>query len=259
VEHQIAPVRYHGRDARGLIEASPDGQPIGYGNNTFSVQEIPRRAAVEMIRANHYSRTVVNNSTLHLGVFIDGGWFGTLQFGYLKNPRTMERIVAGTAIDEYLELNRMWLDDAAVRNSESRAISHAIRYIKAARPRVKWIQSFADERCGRWGVVYQAANFLYCGHHTSNFYELDGETYHAQQMTVRDPKYLGKGTRARHLQENRHRATKQACKQFRYLYFIDRRVRPNLRFPVLPYPKPPGHDPEAARQWVSEKAKQGAK
>jgi len=206
-----------------------------------------------MIKTNHYSKTIVNNSTLHLGVFIEGRWVGTLQFGYLKNPRTMGRIVAGTEVDEYLELNRMWLDDAAPRNSESRAISHAIRLIKVIRPRVKWIQSFADERCGRWGVVYQAANFLYCGSHVSRFYELDGAFYHEQQMTVKDPKYLNPGTRARHLQDNRERAIKRSCRQFRYLYFIDKGVLPNLGFKVQPYPKPPDYNREEALERISAK------
>ena len=54
----------------------------------------------------------------------------------------------------------MWLSDDAPRNSESRAISYAVKYIRKACPSVVWIQSFADERCGGLGVVYQAANFL---------------------------------------------------------------------------------------------------
>lgn len=231
---------------RGLIvetaAAGADRPPrvVGYGSKSFNVQEIPRGVVVDMIRANHYSHTVVMNSRIHLGVFMDGEWVGALQFGYLKNPRTMGSIVEGTEIDEYLELNRMWLADAAPRNSESQAISCSIRYIKAVHSKVKWIQSFADSRCGGLGVVYQASNFLYCGSHKTVFYELDGEYFHTMHMTIRDPAYLRQGTRARRLQDNRHRAKRLACTQFRYIYFIDRREKARLRFPVLPYPKPEG-------------------
>jgi len=260
VEPKPKPLPYLGKDARGLIVDNRDGKtvPVGYGDNEFSIQVIPRKAAVEMIRAHHYSHTIVNNSTLHLGLFIRGRWLGTLQFGYLKNPRTMGRIVAGTEVDEYLELNRMWLNDRAPRNSESRAISHAIRLIRVIRPKVKWIQSFADERCGRWGVVYQAANFLFCGSHLTRFYELDGQTYHEQQMSVRKAKYLGPGTRARYLQDNKDRATLRTCQQFRYIYFIDRRALEHLRFKVQPYPKPPGHDREVAIRRRERKASRKA-
>ena len=82
-----------------------------------------------------------------------------MQFGYAMTPHLMSKVVAGTGSTDYLELNRMWLDDAAPRNSESRALSYAIKYIRRACPRVRWIQSFADERCGGLGVVYQAAGF----------------------------------------------------------------------------------------------------
>lgn len=78
----------------------------------------------------------------------------------------------------------MWLADSAPRNSESQALSYAIKYIRRVRPRVAWIQSFADERCGAWGVVYQAANFLYLRHHWTSFYELDGETYHEMLLSA---------------------------------------------------------------------------
>ena len=43
---------------------------------------------------------------------------------------------------------------------------------------IKWIQSFADERWGGFGIVYQACSFTYDGEHLSEFYELDGKYYH---------------------------------------------------------------------------------
>ena len=72
----------------------------------------------------------------------------------------------------------MWLADSAPRDSESRALAHSFRYIRRALPRIRWIQSFADQRCGGWGVVYRASGFLYPGCHRTRFYELDGEYCH---------------------------------------------------------------------------------
>lgn len=107
----------------------------------------PRRN--RMIIANHYSGCIVNNSYIHLGVWTGGVLRGALQFGYALNPVAgAQKFVAGTQVDQYLELNRMWLDDVAPRNSESRALSYAFKFIKRACPRVAWVQSFADERCG---------------------------------------------------------------------------------------------------------------
>jgi len=153
------------------------GQPevYGFGDNAFRVEFIPRDEANATIAANHYSRKFFNLSILHFGVYIGPDRVGVLQYGYAMNPASGGGIVAGATADTFLELNRMWLDDRAPRNSETRALAYTLKVIRRTRPRVGWIQSFADERCGRLGVVYQAANFLYCGEHESLFWELDGE------------------------------------------------------------------------------------
>ena len=101
------------------------------------------------------------------------------------------------------------------------------------RPKTQWIQSFADERCGGLGIVYQAANFEYYGEHTSTFWELDGIVYHNIAMTTknnRTAKYI-------HLQNNRDRATSYDLRQFRYIYWIDQRQKKNILLTKQPYPK----------------------
>ena len=162
-----------------------DGTWQGFGLPDFYLALIPARLSRETIIKHHYSHRTVNNAYLHLGVYYQGQFAGVLVLGYMLNPARAGKVVAGTVQGQYLELNRMWLDDAAPRNSESRAISYAIKYIRRAMPTVAWIQSFADERCGRWGVVYQAANFLYIGSHKTAFYLLDGEYYHDMLLTAK--------------------------------------------------------------------------
>lgn len=85
------------------------------------------------------------------------------------NPASCGSVVRDTQIDQYLELNRMWISDDATDYPESRAISASLKYIRGKFPKVKWIQSFADERCGGFGIVYQACSFSYYGLHTSTF------------------------------------------------------------------------------------------
>jgi len=223
----------------GYIEGPTGCQ--GFGSRDFFVALIPCRQAREIIIRHHYSHRIVNNSYLHLGVYLEGELCGVLQFGYALCPARAGKVVEGTVQGQYLELNRMWLSDVAPRNSESRAISQAIKYIRRAMPTVAWIQSFADERCGRWGVVYQAANFLYCGHHVTEFYELDGETYHKMLLTA----HLKGGQRGERLRQNLHRAVCRSLRQFRYVYFLKRDWVARLRLPARPYLKPEGEGLEA--------------
>lgn len=208
---------------------------IGFGSDDWHVKEIERKLANDLIVKNHYSKKFYNATYIHLGVFICGELLGVLQYGYAMNPASCGSVVEGTQMDEYLELNRMWLDDKAERNSETRAISYSLRYIRSKFPKIKWIQSFADERCGCFGIVYQAASFSYYGEHISDFYELDGEVYHKIQFTVtpNDKRYEA----VRHLIERKDEAIKHSLRQFRYIKFIDKRWKKKCLLKEQPYPK----------------------
>ena len=209
----------------------------GFGDDRFMVRKVDRDIANRIIKRHHYSGTVYGLSDIHLEVLISGRRAGILQFGPGMNPGSGASVVANTDSGQWLELNRMWLDDEAPRNSESQAIAYAIKLIRRMRPAVAWIQSFADERCGCYGVVYQAANALYCGEHTSIFWELDGKWYHNIAATVRGEDQLRTRKGAAHLQANLARATRHDLRQFRYIFPLKRRVLRDLLLPVLPYPK----------------------
>lgn len=206
---------------------------IGFGDDLFYVKEIERNKANYLIVKNHYSHKYYNATYIHLGVFINKELIGVLQYGYAMNPASCSSVVKDTNIDEYLELNRMWLDDKAPRNSESKAISYSIKYINGKLPKIKWIQSFADERCGKFGVVYQAANFKFYGEHTAIFWTLGNEVFHNSLMT-RNPKLSKSAAR---IQSNKELASSTQLRQFRYLYFIDSREMENCILKQQPYPK----------------------
>jgi len=219
---------------------------VGYG----CVKVIERNAANDVIKNNHYSRKFYNASYIHLGVFSDGELVGVLQFGYAMNPASQNSICENTKIDEYLELNRMWLSDSMPKNSESRAISHATKFIRRKYPQIKWIMSFADERCGLFGCVYQACNFKYFGEHTSVFWELDGAVYHNSLMT-RNPN-LSKS--AAHLQKNKDRAVSSNYRQFRYIYFMKPRFEKLCKLSSFSFPKATS----PADELISNQCEEGA-
>lgn len=206
-------------------------EAIGFGDEYFFVRIIDRDLANKIIVKNHYSGKYYNGTYIHLGVFINEEIVGVLQYGYAMNPASGGSVVRGTGNNEYLELNRMWLNDVAPRNSESRAISYSIKFIRKVYPMIGWIQSFADERCGGFGIVYQACNFEYYGEHTSIFWELDDEVYHNSIMT-RD-----KMKKSLHLRANKNQAKKMELRQFRYIYWIKPKLKNNMLLKQQPYPK----------------------
>jgi len=196
---------------------------IGYGSSDFYVKEIDRKEANKIIIKNHYSKKYFNNSYIHLGVFIENELLGVLQFGHLMNPSSANSTVKGSDSYSCLELNRMWLDDKAKRNSESMSISYCIKYIKGKHKKIKWIQSFADERCGGLGIVYQACSFRFYGEHTSEFYVLDNEYYHSTYFTNTKGKSSSKSKKAIETRKRIEDCTKETLRQFRYIKFLDKR------------------------------------
>jgi len=127
------------------------------------VAPITRQDADRVVKKLHYSGKVVNNSQLHLGVFLGTRLEGAMQFGPSLDRRKLLGLVSGTEWNGFLELNRMAFSDNLPRNSESRAIAVAMRLLRRQFPQVEWVVSFADAtQCGD-GTIYRASGFVLTG------------------------------------------------------------------------------------------------
>ena len=121
---------------------------------------IPSSIANTFVREHHYSGSVVQNSTLHFGVFLGGQLHGVMSYGPSMKKSQLINLVEGTGWNNFMELNRMAFDAALPRNSESRALSISFRLLRKYAPQVKWIVSFADAtQCGD-GAIYRASGFV---------------------------------------------------------------------------------------------------
>jgi hypothetical protein len=208
------------------------GEPelLGFGSNEFYIKEIDRNLANDIIVQNHYSKKYFNNSYIHLGVFNTEDIIGVLQYGHLLNNDSIKNIVNGAQKGEAIELNRMWIADNVGEYPESRAISYSLKYIRRKYPKIKWIQSFADERCGGFGIVYQACSFDYYGEHLSTFYTDGDKFYHNIQVTASRDKA---GTQV----QNKDALEQIKLRQFRYIKFLDQREKKKCLLKQQKYPK----------------------
>ena len=214
----------------------------------LTLKVIPAAIATPFVRLYHYSGSIVNNSSLHFGVFLDGQLHGVLSYGPSLNKSKILPLVARTGWHEYLELNRMAFDSYLPRNSESRAISQSIKLIKRNAPHIKWIVSFADAcSCGD-GVIYRASNFVLTGIKENEAICLlpDGSNVHkitieANPTTPR-PELNGRsffdvtgGRFAFKKYMEAAGATLLPGFQLRYVYFIDKSKQKDLSVPVIPF------------------------
>lgn len=196
------------------------------------VKPISSADARIIVRRFHYSGTVVNNSQLHFGVFINGQCEGAMQFGPPMVKKPILTIVPGTKWSGMLELNRMAFGPRLPKNSESRALGVALRLIKKTYPHIDWILSFADAtQCGD-GAIYRATGFLLTDIRENKHLMRMPNGKVLTRMTLGKGKYaaLNKGKAT-----NPDGATQLSGYMLRYIYFLNHDARARLNVPVIPY------------------------
>ena len=188
------------------------------------VKVIPANIANAFVIKNHYSGKVVPNSKLHFGVFLDNNLHGVMSFGPSINKKGTINTVANTGWNEFIELNRMAFNDYLPKNSESRAISIAIKMIKKNAPHIKWIVSFADgTQCGD-GAIYRASGFKLVNIATNTALRVNPKT--------NEPMHI---IQAHHLKMSKEFRSWKAYEgyQLKYIYLIDKTAKLNV--PVIPF------------------------
>jgi hypothetical protein len=221
------------------------------------VKPISAKDANKIVQSLHYSGKTVQNSQLHLGVFLDGKCGGAMQFGPSLDKRKMLGLVRGTLWNEFIELNRMAFADWLPRNGESRALGFAFRWMRKQYPHIKWCVSFADgTQCGD-GTIYRASGFLLTGIKENNqIWEAPtGEVFcdtslrpgiGAKATRDKAAAVISRtiATKANHILSTGASSMKQykdagwkpkAGFQLRYIYFIDPTARERLTVPILPF------------------------
>jgi hypothetical protein len=220
------------------------------------VKPISARDACKIVQSLHYSGKTVQNSQLHLGVFLDGKCGGAMQFGPSLDKRKMLGLVRGTLWNEFIELNRMAFADWLPRNGESRALGFAFRWMRKQYPQIKWCVSFADgTQCGD-GTIYRASGFVLTGLKENNqiWQAPTGEGFSRTSLTdgrSKQQQQQAKAvisrtttTKGNHILETGASSMKQYKDagwkplpgfQLRYIYFLDPTARERLTVPILPF------------------------
>jgi hypothetical protein len=204
------------------------------------VKPISSKNACKIVQSLHYSGKTVQNSQLHLGVFLDGKCGGAMQFGPSLDKRKMLGLVRGTLWNEFIELNRMAFADWLPRNGESRALGFAFRWMRKQYPHIKWCVSFADgTQCGD-GTIYRASGFVLTAiKQNAEIWSVPGKGAVASSSlrpgigTMQHASDTKGGSSMKWFSDNG--ATRLKGFQLRYVYFLDPTARERLTVPILPF------------------------
>lgn len=195
------------------------------------VRTIPARMGRAFVCSHHYSGSCNNNAQIFFGVFWRGALEGVMALGPPMDRRKSILLVRDTAWNGLIELLRMAFSEALPRNSESRALSVALRMLRKSAPHIEWIQSFADAtQCGD-GTIYRAAGFVLTGIRRNRTLALqDDGSVRAKTSMCRDPLVLQQTKGA-----SRVVGTMLPGFQVRYMYFQNPEARKRLTVQELPY------------------------
>lgn len=169
----------------------------------------------------HYSRRMPSGKLVHIGVWEDSQYIGTVIFGRGANNHLSQAF--GLAHTEVSELVRIAL--RAHSAQVSRIIAVSVRMLRKQSPGLRLIVSYADPAHGHTGGVYQAAGWAYDG-------QQQGQT-----------EYLWRGRQCHGRSVTAMRGTTVGLPKVtipgkhRYLYPLDDAMRAQIEPLRKPYPK----------------------
>ena len=213
------------------------------------VKPITSQAANALVKRVHYSGKVVNNSTLHLGAYLNDKLEGVMSFGSPLDKRKVLPLVEGTSWNGMLELNRMAFSDRLPKNSESRCLAVAFRLIKKHYPHIDWILSFSDgTQCGD-GTIYRASGFVLTQikKNTQVWQSPQGKRFSRTSLTDGRSKkvqseaksmfdgFFGGGASMKPYADAGWKPIEGF--QLRYVYFLNPEAKKRLTVPILPFSK----------------------
>ncbi len=206
--------------------------------------------AREVIETYHYSHRLKPPS-LSLGFYIENKLACAICFGQPAGKAVVSHIFGKGLESNVWELSRLFSFDDYPRNTESKCIGMALRYIESYFPNIKAIVSFADESQGHVGYIYQATNFIYLGTSGATHYYIDSNKRRFHKRYPADYKKLNKinnGMSVRDIAEKYLGLSwvDEVAGKHRYVMLLGSRkqkkdLRGRVQLKELPYPKLKGN------------------
>ena len=204
----------------------------------YKVRRIERNQCSHFILNVHYSRRWPSISYA-FGLFDNDELTGIVTYGTPPSAPLKKGIAGDNNKDKVLELNRLCL----LNNKKNEATYLVSRSIKML-PKNKIIVSYADTSMNHVGIVYQAANFIYCGLSAKRTdWKVKGKE-HLHGQTIAD-EFRGVKNRSVAMREKYGDDfyLEDRPRKHRYVYIhgsksFKKYITNQLKYKIYPYPKP---------------------
>lgn len=182
----------------------------------MKVKQINSKETYDFILNKHYAQRKPSISWA-FGLFEQDQLVGILTIG---KPASHSLCIGicGKEYEKYVyELNRLCVNEGLPKNTLSWFVSQVLKKLKNEK---LILVSYADEGMGHHGYIYQATNWIYTG-----------------KTKQRTDKYTPPGKHSRHYSNDFNHLRKVRTAKHRYVYFTNKKFKPELNYTILPYPK----------------------
>lgn len=139
-------------------------------------------AAKYAVEQYHYSKHLPAGKLVKIGVWEDDVFKGVVIFSRGANNRLLKPY--GLEQTQGCELARVALKDHIA--PVTRIVAIALKLLKRQNPGLRLVVSFADDRQGHEGKIYQAGNWIFTGSvHSTPDWLIDGKWSHQRNMHSR--------------------------------------------------------------------------
>ena len=125
---------------------------------SYSVEPIKSSETYDWLLNKHYAKRIPSISYA-FGLYKDGSLVGVCTYGRPVAHKLIQNALSGMHQNDFLELNRLCVNDSLGKNVLSYFVSSTIKII----PRPKVLVSYADTSQNHNGYIYQATNWIYTG------------------------------------------------------------------------------------------------
>lgn len=180
----------------------------------------------------HYSGTIPAPIRCKVGVWEHSIFKGVVLFGYGATPEIGKPW--NLPQKQVCELTRVALCEH--ETPVSRIIAVALKLLRQSCPEIRLVVSYADERHGHHGGIYQAGGWYYLGATEQHAYVVNGRIVHPRSLH----RIYGRGGQSipwlrDHVDPNAQRIA--SGRKHKYVYVLDDALRPMIEEQQRPYPK----------------------
>ena len=206
----------------------------------YLVKPVLNSECNEWFLKKHYAKRIPSVSYA-FGLYKNNFLCGICSFGRPIAHQLIKHAFKGYYQNNFLELNRLVINDGFEKNVLSFFVSQSLRLL----PKPNAVVSYADTSLGHHGYIYQACNFIYTGlSFKKRDYTVEGlEHLHNSSlidMVGRDNRGDKVGKLKKMFGDRLY--LKERPRKHRYFYFVGdkktKKIMKNLLiFDILPYPK----------------------